>query len=76
MFFVSSSLKLRSLATSPCQGPPPAGAEDVLDDPAAEGPAGDDNEAEAEAEADADAFLADVGVPAVDVVLVVMVVGA
>jgi len=74
MFFVSSSLKLRSLATSPCQGPPPAGAEDVLDDPAAEGPAGDDNEAEAEA--DADAFLADVGVPAVDVVLVVMVVGA
>lgn len=69
MFFVSSSLKLRSLATSPCQGPPPAGAEDVLDDPAAEGPAGDDNEAEAEA--DADAFLADVGVPAVDVVLVV-----
>lgn len=74
MFFVSSSLKLRSLATSPCQGPPPAGAEDVLADPAAEGPAGDDNEAEAEA--DADAFLADVGVPAVDVVLVVMVVGA
>lgn len=74
MFFVSSSLKLRSLATSPCQGPPPAGAEDVLDDPAAEGPAGDDNEAEAEA--DADAFLADVEVPAVDVVLVVMVVGA
>lgn len=74
MFFVSSSLKLRSLATSPCQGPPPAGAEDVLADPAAEGPAGDDNEAEADA--DADAFLADVGVPAVDVVLVVMVVGA
>lgn len=74
MFFVSSSLKLRSLATSPCQGPPPAGAEDVLADPAADGPAGDDNEAEADA--DADAFLADVGVPAVDVVLVVMVVGA
>lgn len=63
---MSSSLKLRNLATNPWKGPPLGGPPDVAA-AAVDEPGGDDNEADADAVLDV-AAVADVGVAA-DVVV-------